>query len=104
MLVSKPNDHESFPVPIVSSSPIPSVLAQLGPLDAEDVADLRPYLRSVPDPRSRRGRWYPLVSILLILSAAALSGAKTIEEAAEWDQCADAKVLAVLEIRPHLLG
>lgn len=44
-------------MPAAVSSPIPAVLVKLGPLDADQVADLRPYFDSVPDPRSRRGRW-----------------------------------------------
>ena len=52
-------------MPAVASSPIPAVLAKLGPLDADRIADLRPYLESVPDPRARRGRWYSLTAILL---------------------------------------
>ncbi|MFK0297383.1 hypothetical protein ACIQU6_43930, partial [Streptomyces sp. NPDC090442] len=31
-----------------------AVLVKLGPLDVDRVVDLRPYLDSVPDPRSRR--------------------------------------------------
>jgi hypothetical protein len=53
-------------VPAAVSSPIPAVLVKLGPLDAGRVADLRLYFDSVPDPRSRRGRWYSLTSILLV--------------------------------------
>ena len=47
-------------MPAGPSSPIPAVLANLEPLAPHRVADLCPYLDSVPDPRSRRGRWYTL--------------------------------------------
>jgi predicted transposase YbfD/YdcC len=49
-------------VPAAPSSPIPTVLAKLGPLPPRAVDRLRVHLSAVPDPRSRRGRWYPLVS------------------------------------------
>lgn len=88
----------------VSSSPIPSVLAKLGPLNPDDAADLRVFLETVPDPRSRRGRWYSLTSILLICAAAAVSGAKTIDELAEWGARADAGLLTGLGVRRHLLN
>ncbi|MFF7192015.1 transposase family protein [Streptomyces sp. NPDC008222] len=48
------------------------------------MSDLRFSLEAVPDPRSRRGRWYSLTSILLVCAAAAVSGARTIDELAEW--------------------
>lgn len=87
----------------VSSSPIPAVLAKQGPVNPDDVPDLRVFLEAVPDPRSRRGRWYPLASILLICAAAAVSGARTIDELAEWGARADAGLLATLGVRRHLL-
>ncbi|MET7568004.1 transposase family protein [Streptomyces sp. NPDC005492] len=43
-----------------------------------------PYLESVPGPRSRRGRWYSLASILAVCACTTVSGAKTIDEIAEW--------------------
>src|SRR4051812_43960247 len=74
--VSKPSDQE-VPVSAVSSSPIPAVSAKLGALNPDDMADLRFFLEAVPDPRSRRGRWYSLASILLACAAAVISGART---------------------------
>ncbi|MEU4173473.1 transposase family protein, partial [Streptomyces sp. NPDC026665] len=56
----------------------------------------------MPDPRSRRGRWYSMTSILLICAAAAVSGAKTIDEPAEWGARADAGPLTGLGVRRHL--
>ncbi|MFD0514671.1 ISAs1 family transposase [Streptomyces aureus] len=79
------------------------MLAKLGPLNPDDVADLRFFLEAVPDPRSRRGRWYSLASILLVCAAAAVSGARTIDELAEWGARADAGLLAALDVRRHLL-
>lgn len=87
----------------VSSSPIPAVLARLGPLNPDDTSDLRIFLEAVPDPRSRRGRWYSLASILLVCAAAVVSGARTIDELAEWGARADAGLLAALGVRRHLL-
>jgi predicted transposase YbfD/YdcC len=80
------------------------VLEKLGPLDGDRIADLRPYLASVPDPRSRRGRWYSLVSVLLVCACAAVSGAKSLDEIAEFAERATNTLLATLGIRCHLLG
>lgn len=66
------------------------MLVKLGPLDAGRIADLRPYLGSVPDPRSRRG--------------AVVSGARSIDELALWGQRASDALLSVIGIRRHLLG
>jgi hypothetical protein len=90
-------------VSAVSSSPIPAVLAKPGPLNSDDVADLRVFLEAVPDPRSGRGRWHSLASILLVCAAAAVSGARTIDELAEWGARADAGLLATLGVRRHPL-
>ncbi|EST36189.1 hypothetical protein N566_04890 [Streptomycetaceae bacterium MP113-05] len=79
------------------------MLAKLGPLNPDDTSDLRLFLEKVPDPRSRRGRWYSLTSILLVCAAAAVSGARTIDELAEWGARADAGLLATLGVRRHLL-
>lgn len=87
----------------VSSSPIPAVLAKLGPINLDDMVDLHVFLKAVPDPRSRRGRWYSLTSILLVCAAAAVSGARTIDELAEWGARADTGLLATLGVRRHLL-
>lgn len=91
-------------MPAAVSSPIPAVLVKLGPLDAGRIADLRPYLDSVPDPRSRRGRWYSLTTILLVCACAVVSGARSLDELAEWGQRASNALLTVIGIRRHLLG
>ncbi|MCX4579004.1 transposase family protein [Streptomyces sp. NBC_01571] len=80
------------------------MLAKLGLLDADQVADLRPFLESVPDPRSRRGRWYSLTAILLVCACAAVSGARSIDELAEWGERAPNSLLVVIGIRRHPLG
>ncbi|MDX3007097.1 ISAs1 family transposase, partial [Kribbella solani] len=80
------------------------MLEKLGPLDADRIADLRPYLESVPDPRSRRGRWYSLTAILLVCACAAVCGAKSIDELAEFGERATNSLLASLGVRRHLLG
>jgi predicted transposase YbfD/YdcC len=79
------------------------VLVKLGPLDADRVADLRPYLDLVPDPRGRRGRWYSLTAILLVCACAAVSGARSVDEIAEWAQRASDALLAAVGVRRHLL-
>jgi hypothetical protein len=79
------------------------VLAKLGPLDPDTITDLRPYLETVPDPRSRRGPWYSLTAILLVCACATLSGAKSIDELAEWGAQAGTEALAAFGIRHHLL-
>src|SRR5215218_11353447 len=92
-----------WPVPAAVSSPIPAVLVKLGPLDADRVADLRPYLDLVPDPRGRRGRWYSLTAILLVCACAAVSGARSVDEIAEWAQRASDALLAAVGVRRHPL-
>ncbi len=92
------------PVPAVSSSPIPPALARLGSLTPDRVADLRLFLAKVPDPRSRRGRWYSLVSVLLVAACAVVAGAKSIEEIGEWVAHASSADLRALGVRRHLLG
>lgn len=57
----------------------------------------------MPDPRSRRGRWYPLTAILLVCACATVSGAKSIDELAELGARADTETLAAFGIRRHLL-
>ncbi|HET9878284.1 MAG TPA: ISAs1 family transposase [Candidatus Limnocylindria bacterium] len=76
---------------------------KLGPLGPDDVTDLRPFLEAVPDPRSKRGRWYSLTSILLVCAAAVISGARSIDELAEWGARAGIGVLQKLGVRRHLL-
>ncbi|WP_199811084.1 transposase family protein [Streptomyces sp. NRRL F-525] len=60
-------------------------------------------LQRVPDPWSRRGRWCPLIGLLLICACAVVSGARTVTEITEWGQRATT-VLEQLGIRHHLPG
>jgi predicted transposase YbfD/YdcC len=57
----------------------------------------------VPDPRGRRGRWYPLTAVLLVCACAAVSGARSVDEIGEWGQRASDAVLTALGIRRHPL-
>lgn len=91
-------------MPAVPSFPIPAVLAKLRPLHEHDTGRLRAHLQRVPDPRSRRGRWYPLVGLLLICACAVVSGARTVTEITEWGQRATTTMLEQFGIRRHLLG
>ncbi|WP_434587180.1 transposase family protein [Streptomyces sp. A5-4] len=83
---------------------MPAVLAKLGPLHEHDTGRLCAHFGRVPDPRSRRGRWYPLVGLLLICACAVVSGARTITEITEWGQRATTTVLEQFGIRRHLPG
>ncbi|WP_257230831.1 transposase family protein [Streptomyces sp. UH6] len=87
-------------MPAAASSPIPPVLAKLGPLDAGQVADLWTFLEGVPDPRARRGSWYSLTAILLVCACAAVSGARSVDEIAEWAARASDTVLTAVGV-PH---
>ncbi|MEV0186128.1 transposase family protein [Streptomyces sp. NPDC050625] len=79
------------------------MLVKLGPLDGGRVADLRPCLDLVPDARARRGRWYSLTAILLICACAAVSGARSVDELAEWAERASDALLAAVGVRRHPL-
>ncbi|MGK5451358.1 ISAs1 family transposase [Streptomyces radiopugnans] len=79
------------------------MVVELGPLDAGQVADLRPFLGLVPDPRARRGRWYSLNAILLVCAGAAVSGARSVDEIAEWAARASDTVLTAVGVRRHPL-
>ena len=93
-------------MPAAVSSPTPPVLVKLG---AGQVAGLRPFLDWVPDPRARRGRWYSLTAILLICACAcacacaAVSGTRSVDEAAEWAARAPDTVLTAVGVRRHPL-
>ncbi|MFC8007746.1 transposase family protein [Streptomyces olivaceus] len=91
-----------WPVPAAVSSPIPPVLVRLGPLDVGQVAHLPTFLDLVPDPRARRGRWYPLTAILLMCAHAAISAARSVG-AAEWAALAGSAALRAVGFRRHPL-
>ncbi|MFI8008109.1 ISAs1 family transposase [Streptomyces sp. NPDC086010] len=79
------------------------MLVKLGTLDTGRVADLRPYLERVPDPRGRRGLWHSLTAVLMICACAAVSGARSFDEIAEWAERASPILLAAVGIRRHPL-
>lgn len=74
-------------VPARTSSPIPSVLEQLGSptdsLTSSDVADLRRFLILVADPRDVRGLRYPAVALLCAAVSAVLTGARSLSAISE---------------------
>jgi predicted transposase YbfD/YdcC len=100
--VSKLNDHEVARACLCIFS-IPPVWVKLGPLDISQVADLRPFLDRVPEPRARQGRWYSLTAILLVCTCAAVSGARSVDGIAEWAQRASDAVLTAVGVRRHPL-
>jgi hypothetical protein len=79
------------------------VPAELGPLDTKAITDLRPFLDTVPDNRSPRGRRYSLTSILRICACTTISGAKSIDELAEQGQRTHESLPAAIGGRPHPL-
>ncbi|WP_338674532.1 transposase family protein [Streptomyces sp. SCSIO 30461] len=90
-------------MPAAASSLIPPALVRLGPLDLGQVADLRPFLELAPGPRARQGRWYSLTAILLVCACAAVPGARSVDEIAEWAQQASDTVLTAVGVRRHPL-
>lgn len=90
-------------MPAAVSSLIPPALVRLGPLDLGQVADLQTFLDLVPDPRAKRGRWYALTAILLVCACAAVSGARSVDEIAEWAARASDAVLTAVGVRRHPL-
>ncbi|MEU6539146.1 transposase family protein, partial [Streptomyces sp. NPDC047000] len=57
----------------------------------------------MPDPRARRGRWYSLTAILLVCARPAVSGARSVDEIAEWAARAPDGVLTAVGVRRHPL-
>ncbi|MGW7657552.1 transposase family protein [Streptomyces tendae] len=53
--------------------------------------------------RARRGRWYSLTAILLVCACAAVSGARSTDEIAEWAARALDTVLTAVGVRRHPL-
>ncbi|MEU9191426.1 transposase family protein [Streptomyces sp. NPDC048484] len=87
-------------MPARTSSPIPSVLEQLGsptdPLTSSDVADLRCFLILVADPRDARGLRYPALALLCAAVSAVLTGARSLIAISEWITDAPQHVLGIL--------
>jgi DDE_Tnp_1-associated len=95
-------------VPVVESCLIPAAFDRLPPLAGsgtepviapEQVADLRDYLASVPDPRARRGVRHSVGSLLTLAAAAVLAGARSFAAIGEWIADAPQRVLAILDAR-----
>jgi hypothetical protein len=63
--------------------------------------DLLASLRTVVDPRQRRGIRHRLVSILALAAAAVVTGTQSYVAAAQWAPNAPAGVLGTLEVRVH---
>src|SRR6266511_2295044 len=74
-------------LPAAASSLIPPVLTQrrdAAPLGLDECPGLLERLAVVPDPRDRRGRRHPLVSVLALAAAAVLAGAGPAGPAPPW--------------------
>jgi predicted transposase YbfD/YdcC len=86
-------------VPACSSSPIPAAAQRLAPpaaLAPDQYHDLLGYLAQIADPRHRRGRRHPLVSVLGVAVCAVLAGARSLAAIGEWASDAPGQVLAAL--------
>ncbi|WP_424894318.1 ISAs1 family transposase [Streptomyces sp. SAI-124] len=70
------------------------MLVKLGSLDTDRIADLRPYFDSVPDPARTAGPVVSLTAILLVSACAVVSGARSMDELAEWGQRASNALLS----------
>jgi hypothetical protein len=73
----------------------------IGPagLPATEVCSLADAFAMVPDPRCARGRWHPLVTILLIATCAVTCDADGLTAIWQWVADADEQVLARLQVR-----
>jgi DDE_Tnp_1-associated/Transposase DDE domain len=86
------------------SSPIATVARRLDPpvcvsLEPVHYPSLLDALAQLTDPRARRGRRHPLVSVLAVAVAAVLAGARSLAAIGEWAQDAPQAVLAALRVR-----
>lgn len=61
-----------------------STVSDAGIADPPEPASLARALQSVPDPRGRRGRRYPLWEVLAVVVCAVLAGSRTYTAIAEW--------------------
>jgi hypothetical protein len=89
-------------VPADRSSPIPAAVTDpdhARPLALGECPGLLERLAMVPDPRDRRGRRYPLVSVLAVSAAAVAAGARSVTAIAEWATDAPGPILAALGVR-----
>ena len=86
-------------MPGVTASPIPALTRGLDApvaLSPDQCPSLLAHLTQLADPRARRGRRHPLVSVLAIAVAAVLTGARSLAAIGEWAQDAPQAVLAAL--------
>jgi hypothetical protein len=86
-------------VPVVLSSLIDVPAGKLPGTPAADESHrcLREWLACVPDPRSRLGRWHPLVFVLaLAVCAFTAAGHDSPEAIAQWAACCSQATLAAL--------
>jgi predicted transposase YbfD/YdcC len=89
-------------VSAVTASPIPALTRRLDApvaLSPDQCPSLLAHLAQLADPRARRGRRHPLVSVLAIAVAAVLAGARSLAAIGEWAQDAPQAVLAALGVR-----
>jgi molybdopterin-guanine dinucleotide biosynthesis protein A len=74
-------------------------------LEPARIASLADAFAVVPDPRASRGRWHPLVAILLVAACAITCDADGLTAVWQWVDDADEQVLARLHVRVDpLLG
>jgi hypothetical protein len=88
-------------VPALTSSPTTTTLETTGPagLEPAGLVSLADAFAAVPDPRSPRGRWHPLVAILLIAACAVTCDADGFTAVWQWADDAPQSVLARLGVR-----
>jgi hypothetical protein len=67
------------------------------------VDNLADAFTAIPDPRQSRGRWHPLVAILLIAACAVTCDADGFTAIWQWADDAPPWVLARLRVRPDPL-
>lgn len=69
-----------------SMASLPALYVDVNTLPLEGEGGLMDVLRGITDPRNRRGRRYPLETILALATMACLSGARSFEAIAEWSR------------------
>lgn len=86
--------------PVLPISPVEEVLRRRVDATPEPVApQLLEVLRSVPDPRDRRGRRYPLWGLLAVAILATAAGMRSIAGIATWVRTAPLELLAEFGLR-----
>jgi hypothetical protein len=95
------NTGPTNPTNPTSSASSASCASPTGParLAAGQVASLADAFATVPDPRCRRGRWHPLMTILLIAACAVTCDANGLTAVWQWVADADEATLARLQVR-----